>query len=283
MSGGADSTKIAGNSNNEGGQIPRGQEHATTSSPLSQFVTSSAVISSPADAVPEVTAATAVEEDDGPSQQPQQTPYEKAVAHANAIQSTLDTLLSQKSQLESSTINEWSTKISNYESQSLREMNDELQLSQNVHANERKMLEEQLRMENELEENNLKKNMEDLREAMDVRRRENKKRCRGNAEEEDQVGSNIKNINKAVEDEVEEGEEKAKMISRSAEKEKELEVRSLCHNYDVIKFICNLQYRLSLRCTYFESLIMPLTSFTFLHTRMPYLPKLLSRCLVLLT
>ena len=255
MSVGADSAKTAGNSNNDGGQIPCEQEHATvSSSPLSQLLlSSSAAISSPADAVPDVAAATAVEEDDTSSQQPQQTPYEKAIAHANAIQSTLDALLLQKSQLESSTINEWSTKISNYESQSLREMNDELQLLQNVHANEQKMLEEKLRVENELEEIKLKKSMDDLREAMDVRRRENKKRCRSHAEqEEDQVGNNIKNIDKAVDDEVEEGEEKTKRISRSAEKEKELEVRSLCHNYDVVKLLWNLQYRLILRYTYFE-------------------------------
>ena len=114
------------NNNNEREQSPDGEEHAAVSSSSSLLLSSSATISMPPVALPEVAAVALVEADDHRQQQ-QQTPYEKAIAHATTLQSTLSTLLSQKSQLESSAITEWSTKISNYESQSLREMNDELQ------------------------------------------------------------------------------------------------------------------------------------------------------------
>ena len=208
------------NNNNEREQSPDGEEHAAVSSSSSLLLSSSATISMPPVALPEVAAVALVEADDHRQQQ-QQTPYEKAIAHATTLQSTLSTLLSQKSQLESSAITEWSTKISNYESQSLREMNDELQLLQNVQAEERKVLEEKLRLENEIEEKKLTKSLEELKEAMGVRRRESKKRCRGMFTDKND-GTNG-----------EEGEGKVKKkSSRSVEKEKELEVRFIficCH------------------------------------------------------
>jgi hypothetical protein len=210
------------NNNNEREQIPRGEEHAAVSSSSSLLLSSSATISMPSVALPEVAAVAVVEADDHRQQQ-QQSPYEKAIAHAATLQSELFTLLSQKSQLESSAISEWSTKISNYESQSLREMNDELQLLQNVQAEERKVLEEKLRLENEMEEHKLTKSLVELKEAMDVRRRESKKRCRGKFTD-DGKGTNG-----------EEGEGKAKKkSSRSDEKEKELEVRLICCHFIII-------------------------------------------------
>lgn len=244
-------------SNNQSGQIPGGEEHATavSASSLSSVAPSMAGIPTPLNAATAVaTTAVLVEEEEedaaAAAQQPKQTPYEKAIAHATAIQSTLTTLLSQKSQLESSTMDEWSEKISNYESQSLRDMNDELQQLQKFHAHERMVLEEKIRMENEMEEQKLQKRMDEVKETMDKKRRDNKKRCRGGdimamgssiegkgkngGEEEVADQTTVDNTNhqkdndkdKAVVDDNDDGREDNgnKIISRSAEKEKELEV-----------------------------------------------------------
>ena len=224
-----------------------GEEHAaviSSSPPSPSLPSNSAAIPTPAAAIPGEAAAVVVEEDNLPQQQ--QTPYEQAVAHATTIQSKLATLLSQKSQLESSIINEWSTKISTYEFQSFHEMNDELQLLQNRQAKERGVLEEKLRTENEAEDKKLKRCMDEIKEVMDARRRENKKRYHrgsmvtGSSDaamvnnekgEEPVVNDNTKEDNEA-----EEGESITKqLVSRSTEKEKELAVSFPC--LYVISFI----------------------------------------------
>lgn len=265
----ATATANANSNNNEKEQILDGKEHAVSSS-SSLYVSSSVTIPMPPVALPAAAAAavTVVEADDHHHQQQQQTPYEKAIAHAATLQSSLSTLLSQKSHLESSAITEWSTKISNYESQSLREMNDELQQLQNVQAEERKVLEEKLRLENEMEEQKLTKSLEELKEAMDVRRRESKKRCRGmfttdNIDgmggEEEQGGNN----NETAAAEEKEGEEimaKTKS-SRSAEKEKELEVRLICRHFNIIISILSLaliqRHSLTLSLSHFVPRVLP--------------------------
>ena len=266
----ATATATANSNNNEKEQILDGKEHAVSSSSSSLlYVSSSATIPMPPVALPAAAAAvTVVEAADHHYQQQQQTPYEKAIAHAATLQSSLFTLLSQKSHLESSAITEWSTKISNYESQSLREMNDELQQLQNVQAEERKVLEEKLRLENEMEEQKLTKSLEELKEAMDVRRRESKKRCRGmfttdNIDgmggEEEQGGNN----NETAAAEEKEGEEimAKKKSSRSAEKEKELEVRLICRHFNIIISILSLaliqRHSLTLSLSHFVPRVLP--------------------------